>query len=85
MDRKELIEGVQAGGAEPCHHANCERCRGTRDFEMPPQFMSELTADRVVVFAGAGVSTEGLSAHYRFYSEVASELGLDPAAAGAFP
>ena len=38
--------------------AECEICRNNLPFDMPPELVEACASNRLVVFAGAGVSTE---------------------------
>ena len=58
----------------PC---DCEFCRDEHDFTVGDEFMDEMLSGRVVVFAGAGVSTESRRVlRWTLYDEVAAQLKL---------
>jgi hypothetical protein len=42
-----------------CHNADCFFCRNFHEFELPSHLLQEMLEGRVVLFAGAGISTEG--------------------------
>ena len=64
----------------------CERCRIRIPFEFPQRLVDEALAGRVVIFAGAGISTESpLVFPSTLYHEIGKELGLDSTEAVAFP
>ena len=59
---------------------------GHAPFAFPPWLLDELLAGRVVIFAGAGISTEGRHVlRPNLYEEIALELGSKPSQAGPFP
>lgn len=56
---------------------DCEFCRDEHDFTVGDEFLDEMLAGRVVVFAGAGVSTESRRVlKWTLYDEIASQLQL---------
>ncbi len=60
-------------------HADCEICKHYHDFQLPEDILDAARKHRLVVFAGAGVSTEVPAVMpYSFYDEVAVDLGQDP-------
>jgi hypothetical protein len=55
----------------------CAICRNSHDFDMPEHLLEELYNSRVVIFAGAGVSTENkLVLPYTLYDDVKDELRI---------
>ena len=55
----------------------CPYCRDELEFELDQFLLDEVAARNVVIFAGAGVSTENrLSAPHSLYTELAVELDL---------
>lgn len=61
-------------------------CAGERPFEVPPQLADAFVDGNVVIFAGAGVSTEAPLVFPRtLYSEIAAELGIDAVDGPSFP
>lgn len=66
--------------------SKCIICRNNRTFHLPDHLLDELQNGRVVIFAGAGISTE-VSAVFpsTFYQEVHSELGLPHEERPSFP
>jgi hypothetical protein len=66
-----------------CH---CEICRDNRPFELPPDLYERFKDCSVVVFAGAGVSTETRGVYpYTFYQDVCRELDIRPDNGPPFP
>ncbi|MDP9179264.1 MAG: SIR2 family protein [Gemmatimonadota bacterium] len=64
----------------------CSICRLAAPFDLPDALLAACQARNVVLFAGAGVSTEShLVLPQTFYESICEELGIDPAAAGPFP
>lgn len=68
-------------------HLACDICKHHFDFEMPEDVLDAARHQRLVIFAGAGVSTEVPAVlPYTFYDEIASEMAIDSASAGpSFP
>jgi NAD-dependent SIR2 family protein deacetylase len=57
----------------------CEICRNNRDFTLTEQLLDAFRAGEVVIFAGAGVSTEGRGVlPFTFYDEIAQEMDIEP-------
>jgi hypothetical protein len=82
--------GAGHGLGEHTHPAGdrsqCEFCRNNRDFSMPRQLYAAIKAGDVVLFAGAGVSTEGgPMAVPSLYEQVCDKLKLDPNEGLSFP
>ena len=82
--------GVGHGLSEHTHpdgdKSQCEFCRNNRDFSMPRQLYTAIKAGDVVLFAGAGVSTEGRPvAVPSLYEQVCDKLKLDPNERVSFP
>lgn len=70
-------------GSEDCA---CVFCRLALPFQMPEAIPTECLAGNIVLFVGAGASTESTRVlPQSFYEDVCRELGLDPSTAGAFP
>jgi len=70
------------------HPKNCECafCRDEKPFEIPTHLIEKLSAGDLVVFAGAGISTENKTdAQSTFYEEIHSELKLDRNQTPSFP
>jgi NAD-dependent SIR2 family protein deacetylase len=62
---------------ESCQEPGCLECRNKRPFNLPAELIEALTARNLVVFAGAGVSTEAMGVFKEtLYQDVAYELGL---------
>jgi len=65
-----------AGHEHPGPKSACEICRNERDFEMPADIVDACADGRLVIFAGAGVSTESRTVlRQTFYDRIAGELG----------
>jgi hypothetical protein len=82
--------GPAHGPGEHTHPAGdrsqCEFCRNNRDFSMPRQLYAAIKGGDVVLFAGAGVSTEGRPvAVPSLYEQVCDKLKLDPSEGVPFP
>ncbi|MFT5093270.1 MAG: hypothetical protein ACI93T_002096 [Porticoccaceae bacterium] len=63
----------------------CVICSNRLDFQLPDSLLDEFDAGKVVVFAGAGVSTENRNVlKQTFYESIAAELG-ERSSQKAFP
>ncbi len=61
------------------HNINCAYCRNNRDFDLPQEIINSLLKGNLVIFAGSGISTEGLNVFpYNFYDDIAMELDIFP-------
>lgn len=59
------------------HKSKCESCKTHLDFDMPIEIIEAVKKNELVIFAGAGVSTEGKSCfRSSFYQDVKSDLKL---------
>lgn len=77
--------GSDLGGHEP-GSCECLWCRVERPFDMPEQLAHACFAGDLVVFAGAGISTEArLVLPFTLYDHVLAELELDPSENLSFP
>jgi hypothetical protein len=57
-------------------HCECVICKNKRLFQLPETLKKAFFAGDVVIFAGAGISTEGPSVlRYTFYDEIKKEIG----------
>jgi hypothetical protein len=57
--------------------AACACCSTSIPFELPPHLVKDLIADRAVIFAGAGISTEGKNVlNNTLHEEIFAALGL---------
>ena len=57
-------------------NCNCAICKNDLEFEIPPQLVNDFAAGKVVVFAGAGISTENQTVlNESFYERIAGQLG----------
>jgi hypothetical protein len=66
--------------------SNCAFCSSFRDFELPDHLLDQLSKGNVVIFAGAGVSTENRTVFpWTFYEEIHSELKLKDGDKPSFP
>lgn len=56
----------------------CIICKNNKPFEMPPEIIEEAIKGNLVLFCGAGISTEGKDVMpFSFYTSVQEELGID--------
>jgi NAD-dependent SIR2 family protein deacetylase len=56
---------------------DCPHCRNDKEFAPPPHLLERINAGEVVLFAGAGISTE--NKHHcqsTFYEQIRAELGI---------
>src|SRR5688500_6630402 len=64
----------------------CEHCSANLAFALPDRLVDDVFADRVVLFAGAAVSTENPAVFpYTFYEGIRHELNLSPEDRPVFP
>jgi NAD-dependent SIR2 family protein deacetylase len=55
----------------------CALCRNDKDFTVPEHLIEQISKGNVIVFAGAGISTESKDkAKNTFYEAIAHELGI---------
>ena len=55
----------------------CDVCKNYHDFELPDHILNELSTDRVVIFAGAGVSSESnLVFRDTVYEDIKTEMNI---------
>jgi hypothetical protein len=65
---------------------NCEFCRNFHQFEIPDHLLDQLKKGNLVVFAGAGISTEtSMAFRFKFYDQIRAELRLAPKNTPPFP
>jgi len=58
--------------------SGCYLCRDKKPFELPERLVADCLAGKIVVFAGAGVSTENPHVMpHTLYEEIATSLGID--------
>jgi hypothetical protein len=63
------------GHSQPHTAQECFFCRNFPEFELPDHLLQELKANRLVLFAGAGISTEGRQVlPSTFYTDILEEL-----------
>jgi hypothetical protein len=61
------------------HNPDCEICRNNKPFEIPGDLYESLKDGKLVIFAGAGVSTESTNVFpYSLYDELCDDIGIDP-------
>lgn len=71
---------------EDCRVPGCERCKLKRPFELPSEIVSACHAGNLVVFAGAGVSTESRGVYpSTFHEWIKDELKLPKEEKISFP
>ncbi len=79
--RKSSVTARSHSGA-----CRCEICGDNRPFELPKDLYERFIHGEVVIFAGAGVSTENHAVYpYTLYQEVCGELDIRPEERPAFP
>lgn len=62
---------------EDCQTPGCEKCKLKKPFELPSEIVDACKAGNLIVFAGAGVSTESVSVYkHTFYQEIKDELKI---------
>jgi|SRR5581483_10588902 len=67
-------------------NSECFLCRDKRPFDFPGRLLDDALAGRLVIFAGAGISTEGPHVwRPNLFEEVATDLSLSPTTTGTFP
>ena len=60
------------GGKEPCE---CVICKNHKKFNMPDEIVENALKGNLVLFCGAGISTESkIVLPYTFYSTILAEL-----------
>lgn len=62
------------------HKKNCEcvYCKNMKDFEMPKEIIEAVKNENLIIFAGAGVSTESKNVfNFTLYEDILNELNLD--------
>lgn len=70
--------GMADGHVDPIKHdkTSCVFCKSIRGFQMPDDLIEQLTRCNVVIFAGAGVSTESDTVFpTTFYDQILGEVG----------
>lgn len=81
-----LIAENEHSGHEDGTDPNCSICRNHLPFTLPADLYKKVLAGEVVVFAGAGVSTEGRSVFpISLFETVCQACEIDPASDLAFP
>jgi NAD-dependent SIR2 family protein deacetylase len=71
---------------QDCRVPECERCKLRRPFELPSEIVSACKSGTLIVFAGAGVSTESVTVYpYAFYQEIKDELKIPKKEKISFP
>jgi len=64
----------------------CQYCRLRKPFTLPESVVADCHAGRLAIFAGAGISTEGMGVLPRtFYQEICESLAIDLEKAKPFP
>lgn len=80
--------GLKSARSPEAQHlsSQCAHCRDIRQVQVPDHLVSELLAGKVVVFAGAGVSTENSRLHgWTLYDTIYAQVGLAPDERPSFP
>jgi hypothetical protein len=66
--------------------AGCEICQHNLPFDLPAELIDDIKEGKVVIFAGAGVSTENHSVFQdSFYELICHEIGISPQNGPSFP
>lgn len=74
-----MSEAIPAAHTHSGPEAECDICRNRKPFDLPPEVVEACRTGNLVLFAGAGISTESRTVlQNTFYERVASELGLTP-------
>jgi len=67
-------------------HEYCEICKDNRPFIFPPDLFDALVQHKLVIFAGAGISTEQKNVFpYTLYEDILGEMGYPPNSDISFP
>ena len=67
-------------------HPDCAVCKLHKDFSMPDAIIKAAEQSNLVIFAGAGISTENPNVFYwNFYNEIKDETGLKEDEEASFP
>jgi hypothetical protein len=87
VTKKSKIEnGKREHDSEDCQVPGCEICKLKRKFELPPEIVSACQKGNLVIFAGAGVSTESVGVYPSTFCEwVKKELNLPKKDRISFP
>jgi NAD-dependent SIR2 family protein deacetylase len=60
-----------------CQIPGCKKCKLKKPFELPSEIVDACKVGNLIVFAGAGVSTESVSVYkHTFYQEIKDELKI---------
>lgn len=71
---------VISGMMTHARNCECDYCKNQKPFDMPKHLAEKLASGELVVFAGAGISTENkTNAKNTFYEEIHAELDLKDA------
>ncbi|MGC2434586.1 MAG: SIR2 family protein, partial [Desulfobaccales bacterium] len=74
------MSNTDLGHDKPHKQAECVFCRDFHEFELPASLIRELLSGNVVLFAGAGISTENRNVFpYTFYEDIRRELEVSKA------
>jgi NAD-dependent SIR2 family protein deacetylase len=77
MRQSAISEPLADHNPENCKRSECELCKVKRPFELPQEVVDAYTNGNLVVFAGAGISTESHGVYpCTFYKWVKDTLGL---------
>lgn len=86
MRRTRVPKPVAQHNHTPQERSACEICNNNRAFELPESLFAALLAGKVVLFAGAGVSTESSTLFpSSFYETIGEELSIQSSETLAFP
>ena len=69
-----------------CNSPNCEFCKNNKPFDIPAELYEALRQCKLVVFAGAGISTEAANVYpYSFFADICDDLKIDSTTELTFP
>lgn len=84
--RSNIEKRISEHNSEDCQVHGCEICKLKRPFELPSEIVSACQAGNLVIFAGAGVSTESAGVYpSTFYQWIKDELKLSRQKRISFP
>ena len=83
---RKKVSPTLAGHSKTHVATNCAFCRNFHEFSIPDHLIEQLKERKVVVFAGAGVSTEARTVFpFTFYDEIHGDLRLGRHERPTFP
>jgi len=77
MKQSNVENQLKEHNPENCQTPGCERCKLKKPFDLPSEIVDACKAGNLIVFAGAGVSTESASVYkHTFYQKIRDELKI---------